>query len=123
MEYRIMADTAERGHQDVWLTFLPPPAGGHDPFWRERRACKDADPELFFPTRTKGATARTRQARGICGGCPVRRECLNEALVTFQDVGVWGGTTPKERRKMFPAVHADLAAQADRRACVATQAA
>jgi hypothetical protein len=32
--------------------------------------------------------------------CPVRGECLDFALLTNQDSGVWGGTSEDERRKL-----------------------
>ena len=42
----------------------------------------------------------TKQMGDLCGRCPVRLDCLMEALPrdNFEDVGVWGGTTPAQRR-------------------------
>jgi hypothetical protein len=40
---------------------------------------------------------RLREARRCCALCPVRRDCLTEALSTNAE-GVWGGTTSEERR-------------------------
>ena len=39
-------------------------------------------------------------ARRICADCPVKEPCLEYALVTNQDTGVWGGTSEEERRKL-----------------------
>jgi WhiB family transcriptional regulator, redox-sensing transcriptional regulator len=67
--------------------------------WREDVACLDADPELFFPIGTQGGSLRQiEEAKRICRRCPVRRQCLAWALDTGVTDGVWGGTTPDERR-------------------------
>jgi WhiB family redox-sensing transcriptional regulator len=67
--------------------------------WRDRAACRDEDPELFFPISIGGPSLRQiAQAKQICARCPVRRECLDWALATGQDAGVWGGLAPAERR-------------------------
>lgn len=69
--------------------------------WRHRAACRDEDSELFFPLG-KGATAEAqeRKAKAVCARCPVRDDCLNWALETGQDGGVWGGTSEDERRAL-----------------------
>ena len=60
--------------------------------WRHRARCRDVDPELFFPVGTTGpAEAQVQSAKAICALCPVREECLQWALDTAQDAGVWGG--------------------------------
>lgn len=70
--------------------------------WRHRSACRDAaDPELFFPAGTVGPALRQIvQAKTVCQGCVVRPECLEWALETGQDAGVWGGLTEEERRDL-----------------------
>lgn len=71
--------------------------------WRERAACRTADPELFFPTATApGAAAqrRNREAKAICGRCPVLAECLSWAMTEGLDYGVFGGLTADERRAL-----------------------
>jgi WhiB family transcriptional regulator, redox-sensing transcriptional regulator len=40
------------------------------------------------------------RAVAICRACPVRTDCLNFAITTGQSEGVWGGTTPSERRNL-----------------------
>lgn len=60
------------------------------------RACRDQDPELFFPLG--GATRQIENAKKVCLRCPVRAECLQEALDSGHDDGVWGGLTDRERR-------------------------
>ncbi len=48
-----------------------------------------------------GVGAQQREARGICRGCPVRAECLAEALDNKIEFGVWGGMTERERRALL----------------------
>lgn len=69
--------------------------------WRERAACGDEDPELFFPIGDGPvAQAQIERAKAVCARCPVVRECLAWALETGQDAGVWGGLTEQERRQL-----------------------
>src|SRR5436305_8397651 len=73
------------------------------PEWQARAACKDCDPELFFPLGTTGAAVPDIEwAKTICGACPVQSECLDFALKTRQEFGIWGGTTEDERRLLAP---------------------
>jgi len=68
--------------------------------WRESGACLTADPELFFPVAAGAMGSRQAdQARQVCAGCRVRRECLQFAMEMGEAHGVWGGTTPEERRR------------------------
>ena len=67
--------------------------------WRHEASCRDVDPELFFPIGTTGpALAQIEAARAICGTCAVQAPCLEWALSTGQDAGIWGGMTEEERR-------------------------
>jgi WhiB family transcriptional regulator, redox-sensing transcriptional regulator len=67
--------------------------------WREDVACHDADPDLFFPISTTGAALRQMEkAKQICRSCPAQIQCLAWALDNGITDGVWGGTTPDERR-------------------------
>jgi WhiB family transcriptional regulator, redox-sensing transcriptional regulator len=67
--------------------------------WLHRARCKDEDPELFFPVGTSGpAAVQTELAKAICMRCEVRSECLEWAMATGQDSGVWGGLSEDERR-------------------------
>lgn len=69
--------------------------------WRQRAACRDEDPELFFPIGNTGpALVQIEEAKQVCRRCPVIEECLQWALETGQDAGVWGGTSEDERRAM-----------------------
>jgi WhiB family redox-sensing transcriptional regulator len=67
--------------------------------WRKRAACKDEDPELFFPIGDVGpALPQIDEAKAVCRRCPVVDECLNWALTMGEDDGVWGGMSEDERR-------------------------
>ena len=67
--------------------------------WRHEASCRDVDPELFFPIGAAGpALAQIEAARAICGTCAVQQPCLEWALATGQDAGIWGGMTEEERR-------------------------
>lgn len=67
--------------------------------WVQRARCRDEDPELFFPIGTTGPAAeQIERAKAVCMQCNVRPECLEWALATAQDAGVWGGLSEEERR-------------------------
>lgn len=69
--------------------------------WRDRAACRTEDPELFFPVGTTGpALEQIEQATAVCARCPVLKECLDFAMETGQDAGIWGGLTEDERRAL-----------------------
>jgi WhiB family transcriptional regulator, redox-sensing transcriptional regulator len=69
--------------------------------WRHFAECRGEDPELFFPVGTSGpAIAQANEAKAVCQRCPVAVECLEFALRTGQDSGVWGGMTKEERRAL-----------------------
>jgi WhiB family redox-sensing transcriptional regulator len=69
--------------------------------WRDRAACRDADPELFFPVSAVGPGARQiAEAKAVCARCPVREQCLDYAMANGLDHGVFGGTTDTERRQL-----------------------
>lgn len=69
--------------------------------WRQTAACRDTDPDLFFPIGTTGqAVDQIEAARAVCMSCDVRERCLEFALVTNQESGVWGGTSEEERHAL-----------------------
>jgi WhiB family transcriptional regulator, redox-sensing transcriptional regulator len=69
--------------------------------WRDDAACRDADPDLFFPVGTTGPALRQiGEAKRICRTCPAQTQCLAWALDNRVIDGVWGGTTGEERRAM-----------------------
>jgi WhiB family transcriptional regulator, redox-sensing transcriptional regulator len=67
--------------------------------WRREAICRDTDPSMFFPVGTTGpALHQIARAKQVCGECPVQTPCLEYALETNQDSGIWGGSTEDERR-------------------------
>ena len=87
--------------------------GAADYSWRDHALCRDTDPELFFPVGTTGvALLQIEQAKQVCAECDARVECLDFALSTNQDSGVWGGLSEEERR----VIRRQRAAQARRQA-------
>ncbi len=64
--------------------------------WAPAAKCLNADPDVFFPE--KGGS--TKEAKRICGECPVRVECLEYALTEDERFGIWGGMSERERRKL-----------------------
>jgi WhiB family redox-sensing transcriptional regulator len=67
--------------------------------WRSMAACRDGDPDLFFPVGSTGPALRQIEAaKAVCRACPSLDPCLEFALKTGQDAGVWGATSEDERR-------------------------
>jgi len=66
--------------------------------WRAAASCLNADPDLFFPISSTGRSlSQIRQAKAICAGCQVIKECLAFAQANEPISGIWGGTTAAER--------------------------
>lgn len=67
--------------------------------WRAVAPCMSLSPtqadELFFI----GPGQKAKRAKLYCNSCPVKRECLNFAIV-HDEVGIWGGTTDAERKAL-----------------------
>jgi WhiB family transcriptional regulator, redox-sensing transcriptional regulator len=64
--------------------------------WAPSAACRKATPDHLF---VRGA--EQNKAKALCAGCPVRSECLAEALDNQIEWGVWGGMTERERRALL----------------------
>lgn len=75
-------------------------ASPDDPYWRAKGRCRKVAPDLFFPMPTQPADIPL----ALCRGCDVQAQCLAAALNADDcEFGVWGATTPRERRAMLPA--------------------
>jgi WhiB family redox-sensing transcriptional regulator len=71
--------------------------------WTDRAACREPgiDPELFFPVSESGpAVWQVAAAKAVCARCPVTADCLSWAMRAGEADGIWGGTTPGERRTL-----------------------
>ncbi|MFB7504820.1 WhiB family transcriptional regulator [Streptomyces broussonetiae] len=65
--------------------------------WREDAACRLlTDPDELFAD-----SAGQNRSKAVCTGCPVRTECLADALDNHLEWGVWGGMTSRERRVLL----------------------
>jgi hypothetical protein len=53
--------------------------------WTRLAACRDADPNIFFPD----AGVRSEEAEALCAVCCVRRACSIRG--EGEQVGIWGG--------------------------------
>lgn len=86
-------------HERALLRWFPSDYRPGD--WREQAACSSDDPDLWHPegdeVRRKG-----RRAKAVCGSCPVQTECLEHALTQGENLGIWGGLTALERRRLKP---------------------
>jgi hypothetical protein len=61
------------------------------PEWHRRAACRGMGTGDFYADTAGGQ----RRAREVCQRCPVTVECADAA----DGVGVWAGTTAKQRRR------------------------
>jgi WhiB family redox-sensing transcriptional regulator len=78
---------------------LPASRGGVN--WRHNAVCREEDPELFFPIGNTGsALLQIEEAKAVCRRCPVMDQCLQWALESGEETGVWGGLSEDERRAM-----------------------
>ena len=69
--------------------------------WRDRAACLDKDPELFFPIGNTGpALLQIEEAKAVCRRCEVIETCLKLAIDSGQDAGVFGGLSEDQRRSL-----------------------
>ena len=69
--------------------------------WRMDSACRDKDPELFFPVGMLGEVRlQIDMAKAVCRHCPVSSACLDWAVSADQQDGIWGGLTTAERRRL-----------------------
>ncbi len=81
------------------------------PFLKEEigtPVCAETDPELFFPQEKDDPLVRhmtsiyydEKGAKALCGTCPYKVQCLLFA-VENREIGIWGGTTESERRRLI----------------------
>ena len=70
--------------------------------WRRKAACRLMPAEMFFPVGVTGAACdEVESAKAVCRACVVAEECLDFALRTRQEFGVWGGADEEERRAVL----------------------
>lgn len=82
--------------------------------WQDEGLCAEVDPEIFY--QELGGTSAA--AKSVCAGCSVRRQCLLDALRRPGEhetggYGVWGGTSPQDRKDLLARFRGDAEAAAD----------
>lgn len=71
--------------------------------WQHQAACKGHDINLFIPKDKEERQGKAvRYNKTICDTCPVQKDCLDYALANHPPIGLWAGTLPKDRDKMYP---------------------
>jgi WhiB family redox-sensing transcriptional regulator len=92
-------------HRNTTIDRSEPPVvveDGGQQAWLDQAACRDLDPERFFPET--GEQVKVAEAKAICAGCQVRDQCRDLAVKAAggldQDHGVFGGTLPAERSRL-----------------------
>ncbi|MEX0835669.1 MAG: WhiB family transcriptional regulator [Nitriliruptor sp.] len=73
--------------------------------WRADAACRELDLEVFFAVDE----ASQLDAVAVCETCPVREPCLEHAITTREQYGVWGGVREQDRKRMVRARRRDAA--------------
>lgn len=61
--------------------------------WRDSAACRDHDPELFFPLPSDPV----KEVQEVCRDCPVKATCLDWSITAGERYGIWGGLDADER--------------------------
>lgn len=77
--------------------------------WEAGALCAQTDPNAFFPE--KGFSSK--EAKAICGACPVQEECLAYALENKIRFGIWGGLSERERKRLDSEADDDTDEEAD----------
>jgi WhiB family redox-sensing transcriptional regulator len=68
----------------------------HHQDWTALAKCRGTEDAMFAPSGFD-----QKRASLLCAGCPVRSECLAEALDNRIEWGVWGGMTERQRRLLL----------------------
>jgi WhiB family redox-sensing transcriptional regulator len=75
--------------------------------WRYKARCAGEDTDIFYPPRDKDQyRVIAAQAKTFCFGvngknhCPVRAECLWDAIDRDEPHGIWGGYSHRERNAL-----------------------
>lgn len=64
--------------------------------WMLEGECRHVQSVNFFPDTGENSD----QAKAVCDTCPVKAQCLEHAITFPEYHGVWGGTTPTERKQI-----------------------
>ena len=76
----------------------------NDKTWRTRAACRNIPPTHanWFPEQHHAHDPQTKNAYQICNKCPVKNQCLYDALThdKHKETGIYGGLPPRQRHKL-----------------------
>jgi WhiB family redox-sensing transcriptional regulator len=72
---------------------------GHEPDWKYAACRNEIDPDIFYPEYGNAAAAYT--AKRVCRNCLLHWQCLDWAVRNREEHGVWGGTSERERRRLW----------------------
>ena len=78
--------------------------------WMLAAACYGYPALFFAPDDSETRSERRRReaaAKSVCARCPVRSQCLMDALESDERFGIWGGLTERERRSLHKPRDAD----------------
>ena len=92
-----------RAHSKEPLFTGPPSvksARWDDETWRLQAGCIGVSTATFFPEREHPDALDVALAKTVCMSCPVSDNCLDFAIETMQNDGVWGGKTEEERSQI-----------------------
>ena len=67
-----------------------------DDSWRAHASCRGVGPHLFFPDKGEPAG----EAKEVCLTCPVASQCLDFAIRSGEETGIWGGMSERQRREV-----------------------
>lgn len=81
------------------------------PPWHKDARCSDKPQDMFFGSERDESTSQrhrpaltmseANRAKAVCDRCPVRKPCLEYALMNHEEYGVWGGTTARDRLRWW----------------------
>jgi WhiB family redox-sensing transcriptional regulator len=64
--------------------------------WRDQAACHGCPPAMFFPSDERDDA----EPKAVCADCPVRIDCLFDALLSRETEGIRGGLNERERKSL-----------------------
>lgn len=68
--------------------------------WRMSAACRGMDVSIFFTADDQRENG-LHTAIDVCNSCPVRKECLDDAVRDPSTLGIRGGLTTSQRRAHY----------------------
>lgn len=73
--------------------------------WRLNAECRGTDTQTFFP---RAGMEGHRRWKRLCDACPVRGDCLADAILRDEHYGVWGGLIEDDRDRVASRLRAGV---------------